>query len=239
MNTVKLVSFIAAMFFGQNLFGQDIIVSTNGDSLNCKIVGLEDFAEEEDGYLIFKRPNGSQGKMPLVLINGYKQGGNWKFPNQIRYQDLTQEQQFNKWVKYVSYVSKQGDVYKVGDTLRINKPSGNNGSFVYISSFDIMGQILPVASNRTNTVTVIKNIRVGGSKRTGWKVSFQTQGGSLIDNYFFFIEDAIASEEIEPKSISSDKALEELKRAKDKLDLELISPSEYETIRERLKPFIK
>ena len=85
----------------------------------------------------------------------------------------------------------------------------------------------------------MKKIRVGGSKRSGWKVSFQTKGFTFIDNYFLNIEDAIKSGEVDSGVMSSDEALSELKKAKDKLDLGLITQEEFNEIRTKLSKLIK
>jgi hypothetical protein len=239
MKKLRLLFTACLLNCGHFLFAQDIIVSTSGDTINCKIIEQQEFQDIEGGYLIFQREGTkSEAKVPLSMVRNYRKNGNWRVLSQIQYDDLVSDYDFRRSDKYDSYLSKRGDLYSVGDTIKIDKPSGNNGFFVYITSFDIMGQNFAVGSNRTNTFTVIKNIRVGGSSRTGWKVSFQTQGGSLIDNYFLFIEDAIESGEIKSKTISSDEALEQLKRAKEKLDLELMSQSEYNAIKERLRVFI-
>jgi len=70
-------------------------------------------------------------------------------------------------------------------------------------------------------------------------VSFQTKGMTGADNYFFNIEDAIPVGEVTSFGLSSDEALTELKKAKDKLDLGLISQEEYDKIKAELTPFIK
>ena len=60
-----------------------------------------------------------------------------------------------------------------------------------------------------------------------------------VDNYFLFIEDAITVGEVKSFGMSSDEALTTLKKAKDKLDLGLISQEEYDKIKAELTPFIK
>lgn len=140
---------------------------------------------------------------------------------------------------FEKYVSKNGESYSVGDTIIIGVPSGTNGKFVYIQKVDLAGTVYVVGSEATNTNAELKKIRVSGTKRSGWKVSFQTKGFTGVDNYFFKIEDAIASGEVKSKGMTSDEALSELKKAKDKLDLELITPKEYEKIKKELSKYIK
>jgi len=53
------------------------------------------------------------------------------------------------------------------------------------------------------------------------------------------IEDAIQSGEVQSSGMSSDKALSELKKAKDKLDLGLINQQEFDKLKSNLsKPYV-
>jgi hypothetical protein len=141
--------------------------------------------------------------------------------------------------KFTEYVSRDGTVYRIGDRVEFGTPSGVNGKFVTIQKMDVMGTYYPVGAEIINTSAEIKSIWIGGSKRTGFKVSFQTKGFTFIDNYFIPIEDAIQTGEVKTQGITSDEALTELKKAKDKLDLGLITPEEYEIIKLELIKFIK
>jgi hypothetical protein len=141
--------------------------------------------------------------------------------------------------QYESYVSKDGSVYKVGDKIQFGNPSGTNGNFVTIQKMDIAGTVYVVGAEAINTSAEIKKIRVGGTSRSGYKVSFQTKGMTGVDNYFFNIEDAIIVGEVKSFGMSSDEALTALKKAKDKLDLGLISQEEYDKIKAELMLFIK
>jgi hypothetical protein len=60
-----------------------------------------------------------------------------------------------------------------------------------------------------------------------------------IDNYFVYLEDAILVGEIKSFGMTSDEALTELKKAKDKLDLGIITQEEYDLKKAELTPFIK
>jgi hypothetical protein len=141
--------------------------------------------------------------------------------------------------KFDSYLSKDGTIYKVGDFLDVGLPSGTNGRFVLIQQIDIAGNILVVGSQAINTHCEIKKIRVLGNKRQGYKVQFQTKGRTSIDNYFFNLEDAIVAGEIKSKGMTSDQAMKELKTAKDKLDLGLITQAEYDKVKAELVKYIK
>lgn len=141
--------------------------------------------------------------------------------------------------KFNSYITKTGDEIKVGDTLKIGQPSGVNGKFVYFQKIDIMGQYYVVGAEATSTNAIIKSIRVSGTNRSGFKAAIQTKGLTAIDNYFLNYEDAVLSGELQSDGMTSDQALEELKKAKTKLDLEVIDQVEYDKIKEELMKYIK
>jgi hypothetical protein len=156
---------------------------------------------------------------------------------EVKYDDL-QKGLITKG-QFESYVSKDGSIYKVGDKIQFGNPSGTNGKFVIIQKMDIAANVYVVGAEAINTSAEIKKIRVGGTSRSGYKVSFQTKGMTGVDNYFLNIEDAITVGEVKSFGMSSDEALTALKKAKDKLDLGLITQEEYDKIKAELTPFIK
>jgi len=158
------------------------------------------------------------------------------FSQTLNFVDLSGEKPRGTFQKYVS---KDGETYTVGDTLILGVPSGVDGKFVYIVKLDMFGETSNVGPGATNSKAELKNIRVSGSKRSGFKANFQTKGSTAIDNYYFNIEDAIASGEVKSKGMTSDQAMIELKKAKDKLDLEIITQEEYDRIKSDLMRYIK
>ena len=156
---------------------------------------------------------------------------------EVKYDDL-QKGLITKG-QFESYVSKDGSIYKVGDKIQFGNPSGTNGKFVIIQKMDIAANVYVVGAEAINTSAEIKKIRVGGTSRSGYKVNFQTKGITGVDNYFLNIEDAITVGEVKSFGMSSDEALTALKKAKDKLDLGLITQEEYDKIKAELTPFIK
>ncbi len=159
------------------------------------------------------------------------------FAQEVKFTDI-QNSSVTKG-QYESYVSKDGSVYKVGDKVQFGNPSGTNGKFVTIQKMDIAGTVYVVGAEAINTSAEIKKIRITGTSRAGYKANFQTKGMTGVDNYFLNIEDAIQVGEIKSFGMTSDQALEALKKAKDKLDLGLITQEEYEKIKAELTPFIK
>ena len=117
-----------------------------------------------------------------------------------------------------SYISKDGTKYTERDTLKMGVPSGVNGTWVHVHGMTWMGDIVPVPTNAVNTNIVIKNLSVTGTKKQGFKVAVYTKGNGQSTNYWFNIEDALASGEvIDPLAenrMTSDKALETLTKGK-------------------------
>ena len=86
---------------------------------------------------------------------------------------------------------------------------------------------------------VIKKIWVVGNKRAGYSVSFRTKGIIGLSNYTIQFENALSTGEVKGFGMTSDDALAELKKAKDKLDLGLITQEKYDEIKAELVKYIK
>jgi hypothetical protein len=138
-----------------------------------------------------------------------------------------------------SYVSKNGDTYKVGDKIKIGYPSSNK-TFAFIWQGD--GLLVPLeraSVNISGNEVEIKRINVSGTKRAGYTVYLKTKGHVGIVNYTIQFENALETGEVESYGLSSDQALNQLKKAKDKLDLELITQQEYDSLKSVYSKFIK
>ena len=85
----------------------------------------------------------------------------------------------------------------------------------------------------------IKKIIVGGNKRMGLMVIFKTKGMTGLSNYTIQFENALSTDEVKGFGLSSDDALTALKKAKDKLDLGLITQEEYDKLKLELSNYIK
>ncbi len=97
----------------------------------------------------------------------------------------------------------------------------------------------PLKANASGQETEIKNIWVRGNKRAGFSVNFHTKGISNFSNYEMIFENAISVGEVKGFGKTSDEALIELKKAKDKLDLGLINQEEFEKLKIELSKYIK
>ena len=171
----------------------------------------------------------------LLVISIAFLSGIQSFAQTLNYKDIGVEKpkgQFNE------YISKDGSVYKEGDTITVGKGSGTNGFFTFIQVMTNMGGAYMLEPKGTNTKTIIKSVVVNGNKREGWKVWFVTKAGQG-NKYLFPFEDAVASGEIKSFGMTSDEALTELKKLKDKLDLGLITQDEFAKKRAELSKYIK
>ena len=141
--------------------------------------------------------------------------------------------------EFTSYVSKDGAIYKIGDRLKIGVPSSNK-TFAFISEGDgLITPITPLLVGASGQETEIKRIYVIGNKRAGYSVVFRTKGITGFSNYTIQIENAIENKEVKSFGMSSDEALAELKKDKDKLDLGIITKEEFEQKKLELTKFIK
>lgn len=141
--------------------------------------------------------------------------------------------------EFTSYVGSDGGIYKIGDRIKIGVPSSNK-TFAYISEGD--GFLLPITNltaSASGQETEIKKIYVIGNKRAGYSVSFRTKGITGLSNYTVQFENALSTGEIKGFGKTSDDALAELKKAKDKLDLGLITQEQFDTLKSELSTYIK
>ena len=116
-----------------------------------------------------------------------------------------------------SYVSKDGISYKAGDIIKIGFPSSNN-TFAFIKK---PGSGDPYPKSYSGKEVEIKYFMATGFKNEGFMAVVVCKG-SLLDMFNIEIENAIQSGEIKSFGLTSDEALSELKKAKDKLDLGLL-----------------
>lgn len=156
---------------------------------------------------------------------------------QINYSDLNSIKKFEKL--YTTYVSKDNLVFNVGDRLKIGRPSSVAQTFIYITEMDALTGTERLSAGYSGFETEIKRIRVGGNKRIGYAVILYTKGVWGPSTFLINIENALATGEIRSSVMTSDEALAELKRAKDKLDLGLITQQEFEKLKAELAPLIK
>lgn len=159
------------------------------------------------------------------------------FSQELKYNDLSGSERPKG--EFTSYVSKDGAVYKIGDRIKIGVPSSNK-TFAYINQGD--GMIIPITqltAAASGQETEIKRISIMGTKRSGFYVSVRSKGITGIANYSIQLENAIATGEVKSFGMTSDEALSALKKAKDKLDLGIITQAKYDSLKVEYTKFIK
>jgi hypothetical protein len=170
--------------------------------------------------------------IPIILLLGIP-----SFAQMFKYSDLNGEEKPKG--KLTQYMAKDGSIYSEGDTITIGTPSGGNGQFVYIQVMDFMANLTYLDQKGANTKSIIKSIGISGNKKAGFKAFFETKGYASGLKYYFNLEDCIASGEIKSFGMTSDEALTELKKWKDKFDLNLITEDEYNKKKAELSKWIK
>jgi len=159
----------------------------------------------------------------------------------LKYSDLQGSIRPKTTTEFTVYQAKDGSIYKIGDTLTIGVPSSNK-TFAYITQGDgLITPITPLFASASGDKTIIKRFDVVGTKKSGFYVSVRSKGyyGALTGNYSSKFEIAIENGEIKSFGMTSDEALAELKKWKDKLDLGLITQAEYDAKKAELIKFIK
>jgi hypothetical protein len=139
--------------------------------------------------------------------------------------------------KCTTYEGSDGFVYKIGDKVTIGIPSSNK-TFAFIDLSSGLS-IEPLMAKSSGDEVEIKRIAIAGSKRTGYYATLETKGLTAFHHYFIKVEKAIETGELKANGISSDAALSELKKYKDKLDLGLISKEDFDKKKEELSKYIK
>jgi hypothetical protein len=105
---------------------------------------------------------------------------------------------------FTAYMCKDGILYHVGDTLNIGTPSSGE-TFTYIVNSNMgFSQIIssdvfpPMDIRESNSLVVIKNIKLWGKKKNGYLVLFgvRTTQKFLPSTYDIRIECAVSNGEI-------------------------------------------
>jgi len=167
----------------------------------------------------------------IVFLSGIKLSG-----QTLNYKDIGNEKPKGK---IEQYISKDGYIYSKGDTIIVGKGSGANGSFVYVTGINTSFESYIPNASLYNTKAIINTMYVEGNKISGWKVIFYTKSSFQQNGLKFFIEDAIVNGEIKSIGMTSDEALSELKKCKEKLELGVITQEEYDKKKSELMKYIK
>jgi len=147
------------------------------------------------------------------------------------------------------YVSENGTIFKVGDILKINKPS-NGQIFSSMTIRMTTFEALALDQNQLNnydynvyartvakTALKIKSFVIEGDKKKGFSIAANLDG--VGNNIQVRLDYGIEVGEIGEYKMTSEEALSKLKSEKDKLELGLITAEEFNTRKAELVKFIK
>lgn len=154
------------------------------------------------------------------------------FSQELKYGQLQLDGPFKR---HKSYLASDGTIYKTGDKIKIGLPfSACNSSFCFCSSSE--GKLGVGSSGQ---VVEIAYFQVNGNENTGFFVRMYTDWGGIARFYVFEFENALKTKELIGNVVSSDDALLELKKEKEKLDLQIITQEEYDKRKNELMKYIK
>ncbi len=170
--------------------------------------------------------------LPLLLIISVP-----SFCQQISFKELQLSSDKKLQGDYKSYISKAGKFYKIGDELTFGMPTRGR-MFRYIRETMFLDQ-MSTRDSYAGLRRQITAITVKGNPNRGMRVFITSNSSPKFSAFAIDFENAIALGEIVNPEPTSDQALVQLKKAKEKLDLQLITQQEYDDIKEELKEFIK
>ncbi|MGO4818224.1 hypothetical protein [Flavobacterium sp. W22_SRS_FP1] len=173
-----------------------------------------------------------------VLLVGYVGLGQETI--KATYEEITNAKERPSYAGDITeYIAKDGSIYKVGDKITIGVPSSNK-TFAFLSSGDgIMMPLVPLSIGVSGQKAEIMKFRISGTRRAGFTIWLKAKSPYGIGNYNVDFENAVLNGELKSYGMTSDEALSELKKSKDKLDLGLISKEDYDTKKSELVKFIK
>lgn len=164
----------------------------------------------------------------LIFANSYAQD--------LKYTDLIRGEKKPKmpWSGFQTYVSKDGTLYKAGDIIKIGFPSTDKAFAFVLVGLRTEGYNKSYSGKEVK----IKWFRVDGFKNEGYQAVAVCKG-ALLETFDIQLENAIQTREIKTSRMTSDEALFELKKAKDKLDLGLITQAKYDSLKTEYAKIIK
>lgn len=141
------------------------------------------------------------------------------------------------YLEFDKYISSNGSNFKVGDKIRIGKPSALT-SYNYITLFVPLANPSKATSGLAGKEFRIKKIRVNKSLGNNL-VSLWLDFGLGGSSYIVEIEPALESGEIVGDGMTEEQALKEIEILKKKFELEIITEEEYKSKKAELIKFIK
>ncbi len=167
-------------------------------------------------------------------------GGNSTSKKVLRHEDVPNAGLFKN---FDEYIAKDGSVFKKGDLITLNFPTKDGRYFQYVYKRSNRDKEYLEASYsnrqfRLVEVAVDRQDLIFGGKNFKYAILI-VEGEGFLAYVYIDIENAIASGEVKSTIITEAEALETIKKAKEKFDLDLITEEEYSKIREEMKQYIK
>jgi hypothetical protein len=147
------------------------------------------------------------------------------------------------------YISENGTSFKIGDVLKIDKPSNGqifSSMTVRMTTFEALAlnqyelknfDYNVYARTIAKTSLKIKSFVIEGDKKKGFSIAANLDG--VGHNIQVRLEYGIEIGEIGEHTMTSEEAMAQLKSEKDKLELGLITSDEYNSRKLELVKFIK
>lgn len=135
---------------------------------------------------------------------------------------------------FKEYISKNGDIIKVGDSLTLGKAMDPSG-FRFISQGG--GRMHPTHGGKQIAISKIKSY---GKEKSGFTIWMEFKGFGWIPVNVDYENALDAGEIINPRGKpTKEQTLSKLKESKELLDLEVITQEEYDKIKEEMTKHIK
>ena len=163
----------------------------------------------------------------------------------ITYEEIKSFTKANQEGSYFdSYLSKDGYLYKIGDTVKLGRPSSNK-TFAFIAEGSGAMSILsgqaptPVTASSSGNNSTIKKIYISGNKRMGFRIYFIGKGiCGMCPQYYINVEEAFLVGELKSNGLTREEAISKLKEAKELLELGLMTQIEFDKLKEELSKII-
>ena len=156
-------------------------------------------------------------------------------PREVKYSDFSGTEKLIVG-QITSYVYKDGNTYKVGDMLKLCQTSMTGGTrYAYVREFIpfLTNEQLNIAN--TGREVEIKALWLEGSKKYGYSVAAICKSNIHVRT----LDQAVDAKEVKLAGVlSSDEALEFLKKSKEKLELGLITQVKYDSLKIEYTKFI-
>ena len=168
-----------------------------------------------------------------------------------------------KSLKPTAYTARDGHTYHIGDRVLLGYPTGqhatsvNNGGYAVHTSTQsnyktivsdasiaaaVIGGVITYMADRHGEYLTINNINIIPPRKNSTvgatiNIKGQVRGvGSVTVKDF---ETALDLGEIQTEGLTKEIAIQQLREAKERLDLEIITREEYEALKAELTPYIK